>query len=146
MFVDPVVTLVDLERAPADGRQVLNEDLRLASVGISLMVFRPGQRWRIHTHRDQEEVYVVLAGELTLLVEEPDGRIQEIAIGVDQVARVPPKVRRQIINPGPGIARFLAVGARGIHERGDAAAWHSWEDPGDGLAPQDVPLPSDLPV
>jgi oxalate decarboxylase/phosphoglucose isomerase-like protein (cupin superfamily) len=113
---------------------------------MSLMAFRPGQRWRIHAHREQEEVYVVLSGVLTLLVEDLAGQIQEHAIRAGQAARVPPGVRRQAVNRGPEAARFLAIGAAGSHERWDATAWESWEETGAGHPGQDVPLPPDLPL
>lgn len=143
---DPIVVVADLVDEPEDGRQVLNDDLGLTSFGLSLMVFRAGQRWRIHAHERQEEVYLVLSGRLTLLVEDTDGLLCERAISAWQLVRVAPGIRRQVVNRGPEPLRFIAVGAVGRHERRDAVAWNSWEETGEGLPPQDVPLPDDLPT
>jgi len=38
-------------------------------VRMNLIVLQPGQRGRIHAHDTQEEVYLVLEGVLTLLIE-----------------------------------------------------------------------------
>jgi len=143
---DARVTFADLADSPELGRQVLNDDLALESFGMSFMVFRPGQQWRIHVHEDQEEVYLVLSGELTLLIEGDDGVPNEQVLRARQVARVSPGVRRQVVNRGPVEVQFIAIGAAGRHERWDALAWHSWEQTGKGLPPEEIPLPNDLAV
>lgn len=125
--------------APERGLRSLGADLGLTSCGLSLMVFRPGQQWRIHTHEHQEEVYLVLAGELTIIIED-----REHVLGARQSMRVAPGVRRQLVNRGSERVEFLAVGASGEHVARDARAWASWDEPGDGRPPGDVPLPEDL--
>jgi uncharacterized cupin superfamily protein len=47
----------------------LRRALGVGSVGINQLTLQPGQRGRIHRHREQEEIYLVLVGTLTLLVE-----------------------------------------------------------------------------
>ena len=47
----------------------LRRALGVTSFGINQMVLEPRQRGRIHRHARQEEVYLVLEGTLTLLVE-----------------------------------------------------------------------------
>lgn len=44
----------------------LRKPLGVTSFGINQMVLEPGQRMRIHLHEQQEEVYLVLAGRLTI--------------------------------------------------------------------------------
>jgi len=104
------------------------------------MVLEPGQRGRIHAHERQEEVYVILEGELTLAV---DG--VEHVLGPDRAARVAPAARRQLLNAGRSRVVLLALGGAGTHEGRDARAWTGWDDTGPGASPQEVPLPDDLP-
>src|SRR5215203_6722035 len=70
----------------------LRRNLGVTSFGINQILLRPGQRGRIHRHRDQEEVYLVLAGTLTLIVE-GDAR----GFGQGELVRVAPSVRRQMV-------------------------------------------------
>ena len=121
--------------------QTVRRELDLESFGINLMILRPGQRLRVHTHERQDEVYLVLEGTLTLVVE---GEPHELA--VDQLARVGPGTRRQLTNPTPEKVVILALGAAGTHEGRDGLAWSSWEEEGPGREPRDVPLPEDLPI
>jgi mannose-6-phosphate isomerase-like protein (cupin superfamily) len=121
--------------------QGLRRELDLESFGINLMVLQPRKRLRVHTHEHQDEVYLVLEGTLTLLVE---GEPHEL--GVDQLARVGPGTRRQLTNPTAEKVVILALGAAGKHEGRDALAWPSWDDEGPGREPRDVPLPNDLPT
>jgi quercetin dioxygenase-like cupin family protein len=41
----------------------------VTTFGLNAVTLAPGQRLRIHRHARQEEVYVVVAGTLTLAVE-----------------------------------------------------------------------------
>lgn len=121
--------------------QTLRRELELESFGINLMVLQPGKRLRVHTHERQDEVYLVLEGTLTLMVE---GEPHEL--GVDQLARVGPGTRRQLTNPTAAKVVILALGAAGKHEGRDGLAWSSWDEEGPGREPRDVPLPEDLPI
>jgi mannose-6-phosphate isomerase-like protein (cupin superfamily) len=121
--------------------QTLRRELDLESFGINLVVLQPGKRLRVHTHERQDEVYLVLEGTLTLVVE---GEPHEL--WVDQLARVGPGARRQLTNPTPEKVVILALGAAGKHEGRDGLAWSSWEEEGPGREPREVPLPEDLPV
>ncbi len=127
---------------PPEGRFArLRAPLGVTSFGINVLTFEPGQRNRIHRHRDQEEVYIVLAGTLTLLVE--GARSDH---GEGDVVRVAPSVRRQLVNRGPGILRLLALGGdvRHEHDPRDAEAFNDWSQTEPGT-PQTVPVPEDLP-
>jgi uncharacterized cupin superfamily protein len=117
----------------------LRRALGVSSFGLNQLTLQPGQRGRIHRHQRQEEVYVVLRGHLTLLV---DGNPLELREG--DLARVPASVRRQLLNRSPVICTLLAVGSAGSHESRDAEAFIDWSQ-SEGRAPQDVPLPDDLP-
>jgi mannose-6-phosphate isomerase-like protein (cupin superfamily) len=102
------------------------------------MILQPGQRMRIHRHRHQEEVYLVLEGVLTVAI---DGGETELARG--ELMRVAPGVRRQLINYGPGRVLLIALGGSGEHDGRDAEAFRAW-DQESGQAPREVPLPDDL--
>jgi mannose-6-phosphate isomerase-like protein (cupin superfamily) len=121
--------------------QSLRRELGIDGFGMNVITLRPRQRGRIHSHEVQEEVYLVLEGELTLGV---DG--DEETYGRNSVVRVGPGVRRQLVNRGGATLLLLALGASGEHVGRDGRAWESWDEDGEGRAPQEVPLPSDLPV
>jgi uncharacterized cupin superfamily protein len=138
---EPDIAFAVLERESGERFQGLRRQLGVHSFGMNLMVLQPGQRTRIHAHEHQEEVYIVLEGQLTLLI---DG--DEHLLEADHLARVGPAMRRQLVNVGRDPLIMLALGGAGEHAGRDARAWTSWEEDGPGLAPQDVPLPADLPT
>ena len=117
----------------------LRAELGVSSFGLNQITLRPGQRGRIHRHEQQEEVYVVLDGTLSLVVEG-----EETTVGPGDVVRVGPDVRRQLVNRGPETVRLLAIGGAGEHEGRDGLAYASWETT-DAVSPRDMPLPEDLP-
>ena len=121
----------------------LGRELGVTSFGINLRLLRPGQRGRIHRHRQQEEVYLVLEGELTMVI---DGE-ERPRLRRGEAVRVAPELRRQLLNRGRETCAVLAIGAAGEHASRDGVAWQSWEEPDDaGRSPQEVPLPEDLPI
>jgi mannose-6-phosphate isomerase-like protein (cupin superfamily) len=121
--------------------QRLRAELGVSAFGLNMLLLRPGQRGRIHRHLHQEEVYAVLQGTLTLVVE---GEPHELRRG--DLARVAPEVRRQLVNRHPENLAILAIGGATGHEGRDGRAYESWEETGDGRPPPEVPLPADLPV
>jgi uncharacterized cupin superfamily protein len=120
----------------------LRRQLGVSSFGMNQIVLHPGQRGRIHRHRTQEEVYLVLEGTLTLLVE---GVASDL--GERELIRVAPMIRRQLVNRGPGRLVVLALGGAtdhwGAHPPRDAEAFAAWEDE-TPVSPQELPLPPDL--
>jgi mannose-6-phosphate isomerase-like protein (cupin superfamily) len=118
----------------------LRRQLGVTSFGINQIVLQPGQRGRIHRHRHQEEVYLVLEGRLALVIEGDESELLE-----GDVIRVAPGLRRQLVNRGPGRLVLLALGAAGEHEGRDGEAFATWEDEA-GVSPQELPLPADLDV
>jgi len=134
------VTYGKLEMEGAERFQRLREPMGIASFGINLIRLQPGQRGRIHHHATQEEVYIVLAGVLSLAV---GGKERDLTQG--ELARVAPEVRRQLVNRGPAPCVVLALGGAGQHVGRDGTAFVSWEAK-EGAPPQETPLPEDLPA
>jgi quercetin dioxygenase-like cupin family protein len=118
----------------------LRRALGVTSFGMNQIVLAPRQRGRIHRHERQEEVYLVLEGTLTLLVEGEESTYER-----GELIRVAPGVRRQLVNRGPGNLHLLAIGGAGEHEGRDGKAWASW-DATESASPQEMPLPDDLPA
>jgi mannose-6-phosphate isomerase-like protein (cupin superfamily) len=116
----------------------LRRELGVTSFGINQMLLQPGQRTRIHRHRHQEEVYLVLEGALTVAIEG-----DEIELGRGELMRVAPEVRRQLINYGPEAVLLVALGGAAEHQSRDAEAFAGWDEQ-TGTDPRDVPLPDDL--
>lgn len=140
-MTEPDIAFTALDRDGGERFQSLRGQLGVRAFGINLIVLQPRQRGRIHAHEQQEEVYLVLEGELTLLVEGV-----EHVLGADRLVRVGPTVRRQLVNAGSGRLVLLALGGSGDHVGRDGQAWTSWEDGGPGSPPQEIPLPDDLPT
>ncbi|HEX4824408.1 MAG TPA: cupin domain-containing protein [Candidatus Polarisedimenticolaceae bacterium] len=120
--------------------QRLAQELGITSFGINLIRLQPGNRGRIHKHATQEEVYLVLEGTLSLVV---DGAERDMTKG--EIARVAPDVKRQLVNRGPGRCVVLAMGGQNEHVGKDGTAFVSW-DAKEGKPPLETPLPEDLPA
>jgi uncharacterized cupin superfamily protein len=120
--------------------QALRRELGVSTFGLNLLLLQPGQRGRIHRHEHQEEVYLVLDGELSLYVEG-----EEHVLGQGALARVAPNVRRQLVNRRPQRVVLLALGGATDHTGRDGVAYTDWDD-STGASPQEIPLPDDVPV
>jgi quercetin dioxygenase-like cupin family protein len=116
----------------------LRRQLGVSSFGMNQIVLEPGQRGRIHRHLHQEEVYLVLDGRLTLLIES-----EATELGEGELIRVAPQVRRQLVNLGPGRLVLLALGGAVEHRGRDGEAFTSWDDDSP-TSPQEMPMPPDL--
>jgi uncharacterized cupin superfamily protein len=128
-----------LEENPDDRFVRLRAALGVSSFGLNQIVLRPGQRGRIHRHEHQEEVYLVLQGTLTLLVEGEEHTLER-----GELIRVGPELRRQLVNRGPDDLHLLALGGAGEHEGRDGLAYPDW-DATEAVSPRDMPFPEDLP-
>ena len=96
----------DLERT---GNWLLaRRSLGLSSFGMNLVEIPPGERIPEHdeTDRDQEEVFIVLDGSPSLVV---DGR--EIETPAGTFARLDPHLKRTVVNHGDEPASVLIVSA-----------------------------------
>lgn len=138
--MEPGVTRARLDLDSTERFVPLRRQLGVTAFGLNQIVLQPGQRGRIHRHTAQEEVYLVLEGTLTLLVEG-----EEQTLGHGELARVAPAVRRQLVNRGPGRVVLLALGGAGEHVGRDGEAFATWDDE-QGVPPQELPLPDDLPT
>src|SRR3954453_7630830 len=103
--------------------QALRRELGVSTFGLNLIRLRPGERGRIHRHERQEEVYLVLEGVLTLVVEG-----EETELGEGELVRVAPALRRQLVNRGPGRLVLMALGGEGEHHGRDGEAFASWDE------------------
>src|SRR5579875_2716835 len=119
------VTAARLDQPPEQRFARLRAPLGVNSFGINVLTFEAGQRNRIHRHKRQEEVYVVLEGTLNLMVE---GEPSEYEVG--DIVRVAPQVRSQLVNRGPATLRLIALGgdADHKHEPRDAEAFNDWDE------------------
>jgi uncharacterized cupin superfamily protein len=140
-MAEPDVTTTSINTNNTERFQSLRRELGISAFGANVITLTPRQRGRIHAHANQEEVFVVLEGELTMGVEG-----EEQIVGKYGVIRVAPGVRRQLVNRGTSTLLLLALGGDGEHAGRDATAWEAWDEAGDGRPPQEVPLPADLPV
>lgn len=135
------VTLAKLDPDAHENRfRRLRRELGVESFGINLLVMEPGQRSRIHRHEHQEEVYLPLRGQLTLVIEGEE----EHVLGTGDLARVGPHARRQLVNRGHERLELLALGGHGTHEGRDGKAYASWDEEGAGRSPAEVPFPDEI--
>ena len=96
----------DLER---NGNWLLvRRSLGVDAFGVNLVEIPPGERIPEHdeTERDQEEVFLVLEGSPSLVV---DGR--EIEAPAGTFARLDPRLSRTVVNRGDEPAAVLIVSA-----------------------------------
>lgn len=82
--------------------------LGLSAFGMNLVDIQPGGQIPEHdeTDRDQEEVFVVLSGEATIVI---DGNEHDLAEG--SFARLDPELTRTVVNRGARPVRLLIVSA-----------------------------------
>jgi len=104
------VNLLDVEdsvgeRAPGIEGRFARKHLESRDLGISLFRYAPNLRSPVaHSHREQEEAYVVVAGSGRILL---DGELQ--AVGQWDVIRVAPEVVRAF-EAGPDGLDVIAIG------------------------------------
>lgn len=137
--MEPGIGRARLDLTAAERFVSLRRQLGVTSFGMNQLVLEPRQRSRIHRHAHQEEVYLVLEGTLTLLVER-----EEHVLARGELVRVAPDLRRQLVNRGPDRVVLLALGGAGEHVGRDGEAFTSWEEER-GAPPQEVAMPDDLP-
>ena len=137
--MEPGVARARLDFETGERFVPLRRQLGVTAFGLNQLVLQPGQRGRIHRHAEQEEVYLVLEGTLSLLIEGEEETLER-----GELVRVAPDVRRQLLNRGPGRVVLLALGGSGEHAGRDGEAFAAWEDER-GVSPQELPVPDDLP-
>jgi len=82
-------------------------------IGVNLFVLAPGQPMAMYHWEADQEGFLVLSGEVVLVVEE-----EERLLRAWDYFHCPPKVSHTIVGAGSGPAAILALGAR-EHENGD---------------------------
>ena len=102
--------------------RLATEALELERSGLSYQRVPPGYRFPYgHTHKTQEEVYVVLRGSGRMKLDD-----EVVELRTWDTIRVPPEVARQI-EAGPDGIEFLAYGApRTEAGMGDAEMLQGW--------------------
>lgn len=86
----------------------LRDPLEAESLGVTVMELEPGAAGKEHdhSHDDQEEVYVVTSGSVT--VEMPE---ETVELGEEEAIRLTPDQTRQLRNEGSEPVRLVLVGA-----------------------------------
>lgn len=134
------VSFAHIDETSGERFVALRRELGVSTFGMNLILLEPGQCGRIHRHEHQEEVYLVMAGQLSLLIEGEDHRLE-----TGGLVRVAPSVRRQLVNRQPERLVLLALGGAIEHAGRDGEAFTSWDETV-GASPQVIPLPDDVPV
>jgi uncharacterized cupin superfamily protein len=106
---DSGFTIVHRDDFERDGRWLLaRRSLGLRSFGLNMVEVAPGDSLTEHDEidRDQEEVFVVITGRATVVV---DGEEHEAPAGT--FVRVDPELRRNVVNKGDAQATVLIASA-----------------------------------
>jgi uncharacterized cupin superfamily protein len=87
---------------------LVRRTLGLEAFGLNMVDIEPGERIPEHdeTARDQEEVFLALSGDATLVI---DGEEHDLPEG--SFARLDPKRTRTVANNGPATIRVLVASA-----------------------------------
>jgi mannose-6-phosphate isomerase-like protein (cupin superfamily) len=102
-------TKVNYEEVEAvgGGLHFLRDELDCENLGVSVLECEPGWAGKAHDHADddQEEVYVLVEGEATVIVDDED-----VEMTAGDALRIAPDEQRQIEN-GDGPSTFVLAGA-----------------------------------
>jgi (S)-ureidoglycine aminohydrolase len=102
-------TILHSDELERSGNWLLaRRSLGLRAFGMNLVDIAPGARIPEHdeTERDQEEVYLVLSGEASVIV---DGQVHAAPTGT--YARIAPERRRTVRNVGSSPLELLMISA-----------------------------------
>ncbi len=91
------------------GFRKVRRELGVTEFGVNAIVLPAGIETGFHLHERQQELYIVLAGELE--IEFGDG--SKHALGPGAMARVDAPTQRKLRNGGAGDATYVIVGAEG---------------------------------
>jgi uncharacterized cupin superfamily protein len=103
------ITIVHRDDIERTGNwSLVRRTLGIGSFGMNLVEIPPGERIPEHDElgRDQEEVFLVLSGSPTLVI---DGERRPAPAGT--FARLDPEPSRTVVNDGPETASVLIVSA-----------------------------------
>src|SRR3954465_10643669 len=110
MTDDAPLTIVHVDEFEPSGNWLLaRRTLGLSAFGMNVVDIAPGEQIPEHdeTGRDQEEVFIVLSGDPTLVVDGQDHPLREGAF-----ARLDPELTRTAANRGSAPARVRICSAR----------------------------------
>jgi mannose-6-phosphate isomerase-like protein (cupin superfamily) len=111
------------ERAPGIEGRFARKHLDSRDLGVSLFRYAPNLRSPMaHSHREQEEAYVVVAGSGRILL---DGELQDLSLW--DVVRVAPEVVRAF-EGGPEGLDVLAIGGPKPEEGDGVMGEANWPD------------------
>jgi mannose-6-phosphate isomerase-like protein (cupin superfamily) len=91
------------------GFRKIRKDLGVTEFGVNAIVLPAGAETGFHLHERQQELYIVIDGELEIEFDDGKG----FRLGPGGVARVDAPVARKISNSGEGDATYVIVGAEG---------------------------------
>jgi uncharacterized cupin superfamily protein len=106
---EPTFTIRRVDDLETSGDWLLaRRSLGLAAFGLNLVDIQPGGQIPEHdeTARDQEEVFVVLSGEATIVI---DGDAHDLPEST--FARLDPELTRTVVNKGTRPLRLLIASA-----------------------------------
>jgi uncharacterized cupin superfamily protein len=106
---DKTFTIQDADDFEKSGDWLLaRRSLGLSAFGLNLVDIQPGEQIPEHdeTDRDQEEVFLVLSGEATIVIDGDEHLLPE-----GRFARLDPELRRTVVNHGSRPTRLLIVSA-----------------------------------
>jgi mannose-6-phosphate isomerase-like protein (cupin superfamily) len=101
---------------PARHVAELSDAMGFAHVRGNVWRYEPGAKGRRHRHTIQEETFVVLAGALTMYLDEPPVRVD---VPTGGVVRVDPGTALQTVNHGKRELIVWAYGYPPEHERAE---------------------------
>jgi mannose-6-phosphate isomerase-like protein (cupin superfamily) len=100
---------VEYGLSPALEARFAREPLETAKTAVSYLRLAPGERvpWG-HTHKQQEEVYIVVSGSGRIKLDE-----ELVDLGQWDAVRIPPQTMRDV-EGGPGGIELLLIGAPNV--------------------------------
>jgi len=98
---------------PGAGRRVGNVEFLARTADtprftLGIIEIAPGRELEAHVHRDEDDAFYILEGEMTFFFGDED---DEAVAPPGTFVLVPPGVRHGFRNPGPGPVRMLNVHA-----------------------------------
>jgi len=98
---------------PGAGRRVGNVEFLARTADtprftLGIIEIAPGRELEAHVHRDEDDAFYILEGEMTFFFGDED---EEAIAPPGTFVLVPPGVRHGFRNPGPGPVRMLNVHA-----------------------------------
>jgi quercetin dioxygenase-like cupin family protein len=90
------------------GMRKVRRALGVTAFGVNVVVLPPGYTTNFHLHDEQEELYLVLSGEIE--IEFGDGTTHRLETG--GMARVDPSTARRLRNVGEGESAYFCAGGK----------------------------------